>query len=469
MFMSAIPSADVSFAVTLYHDVEQDFDSDADPEECRRVVREFLKLESKYGVSVTYNVVGRIFEEQPDLVEWIVAGGHEVAFHSYEHQPDWQPKYYIPNVESCRRASKAPLGYSSPRSEWDEATLKSLWGNRFVWNAEYDESSGPYLIHKGLVRLPIATDDWFVHTGEQTIDEWVRLFRDLTRSRRYFGFGSHDSFTSFAVDERLKAWENVLRTVRDSGILALTFLEAADLFRRTELSRYYTTEAKEWNRATRKLYRTKRFIELLLHEANKLRKPVVADLGSGGGVLSYPLRGISDEIFCVDNSPGMLAEVNPSLKPVLGEATDSGLPDDSIDLIICARVVEYLSRPDALAEEMVRIGKMGATFFVTFPAAEVGKPGGESILHQIRRYFTKDGGESIPDRIRRYFTKDEVLEWARQIGPCRVVGVQYIAKEPGSEEETERYREMENNPPPGKKPSNWVCVGAVKKPERTFS
>ncbi len=49
--------------VTFYHDIEQDIDSDikADPEECRRIVNEFLRLEARYNIPVTYNVVGKLF------------------------------------------------------------------------------------------------------------------------------------------------------------------------------------------------------------------------------------------------------------------------------------------------------------------------------------------------------------------------------------------------------------------------
>ena len=38
-------------------------------EKCRWIVKEFLKLEKKHGVPVTYNIVGKLFREQPDLIE----------------------------------------------------------------------------------------------------------------------------------------------------------------------------------------------------------------------------------------------------------------------------------------------------------------------------------------------------------------------------------------------------------------
>ncbi len=205
------PPSDPRRALTLYHDIEQDLDSTADRDECRRVVREFLALEARYGVPVTYNVAGRLVSEQPDLIEWITGAGQEVAFHSYHHQPDWQPAYYADEVARCRKVSPEPRGYRSPRSQWDESTLTSAWQNGFLWNAESDQTASPYFIHEGLVRLPIAGDDWPVQTGEATLGQWVDGFGRLLDGRAYFGFGAHDSVASAAPRERLAAWEQVLQ------------------------------------------------------------------------------------------------------------------------------------------------------------------------------------------------------------------------------------------------------------------
>ena len=59
--MTATPTnaPEPSCIVTFYHDVEQDIDSEADPQACRDAVRDFLELERRYDMSVTYNVVGR--------------------------------------------------------------------------------------------------------------------------------------------------------------------------------------------------------------------------------------------------------------------------------------------------------------------------------------------------------------------------------------------------------------------------
>ena len=434
--------------VTFYHDIEQDLSSNAKREECRQVVKEFLELEKEYGVPATYNVVGKLYEEQPDLIRWILDSGQEVAFHSYNHQPDWKLEYYSDEIKLCSQLSSAPNGYRSPESKWDQSTLETLWDNGFLWNAEGDRHEEPYFIHEGLVRLPIAGDDWSLHTGALTIDEWVQRFVDLLKRRPYFGFGAHDFITSLNPKERLKAWEKVLQAAVEREVLLVNFSEAADLFRRAELARYYSTAAKRWNRGTTTLYRTKRFQELIRAEGEKLNRPVVADLGSAGGVLSSDLRNVARRIYLVDNAPGMIADIDADslIEACLGEATDSGLPDDLCDFVICARIVEYLFWPDQLADEIKRIGKIGATYLVTFPAFRGAPPSRE---------------ESAPGKVRRHFTADEIHEWARQIGPGRLLGIQYESAEPDGPEAEQRYRRIEESPPADEHPTNWVCIGTI--------
>ncbi len=186
-------------------------------------------------------------------------------------------------------------------------------------------------------------------------------------------------------------------------------------------------------------------------EAEKLERPAVADLGSGGGVLTTGLRDLASVIHCVDNSEGMVADVDSGgcVRPQLGEVTDSGLPDASIDLVVCARVIEYLFWPDLLADEIRRIAKPGATYFVTFPADR-----GE--------YAPRDGPP--PDRIRRYFTADDIERWASRIGPGRLHAVQYDAAEPTDGAAEDRYRARERSAPPAIAPPTGSTSARSKPP-----
>jgi len=122
------------------------------------------------------------------------------------------------------------------------------------------------------------------------------------------------------------------------------------------------------------------------------------------------------------------------------------IPDASIDMAVCARVIEYLFWPDLLADEIRRIARPGATYLVTFPAERGESP-------------SRNG--PAPDRIRRYFTAEEIERWASRIGPGHLHAVQYDAAEPSNGAEERAYRARERSAPPGDLPTNWVYIGQV--------
>lgn len=176
---------------------------------------------------------------------------------------------------------------------------------------------------------------------------------------------------------------------------------------------------------------------------------MVADLGSGGGVLTEQLKDIAEKIYCIDNAPGMVACANTKtrIKGLPGEATDSGLPRNSCDFVICARVIEYLFWPERLADEIRRIGRIGGTFFITFPALRKEAPPNEGVP---------------PDRIRHHFKPEEIQCWADCIGPGRLIGIQYDQAEPQGIDQEQAYRNLEQNPPPDIQPTNWVYIGTIR-------
>ena len=422
--------------IAFYHDTEQNFGIRVDAETCRHVVSEFLCIEKQYGISATYNVVGKIYREQPGLIDRIIQGGHEIAFHSYNHT--YEPENYQNEVALCRQLAPSIRGYRSPRSQWNESTLDALWQNGFVWTAENDAAREPYFIHKGLVRLPIASDDWALKLNEMSEDQWVQSFADLMGKRRSFAFGNHDCVVSLKPETRLKAYEKVIQLALKNKALIVNCSEAADMFRRAAVAKYYSRTAKDWNATNRELYRTKKLKELVRSEAQKLPKPVIADLGSAGGLLTTQLADVATTVYCVDNAPGMIRHVprNQVVKAQIGDVTNSGLPDSSVDYVIATRIVEYLYWPDQLANEIKRIGKLGAKYLLSFPAA---------------RKNSIYVGEAPPDRIRRYFTAPEVEGWTKQIGPGRLIGIfQNEEAEVGAQTNPAKYEVH-----------NWIYIGEI--------
>jgi SAM-dependent methyltransferase len=379
--------------VTFYHGVDGGTGFDA--------VDRLLDLEARLGVTATYNIDAPVFLSQPALVARILESGHEVALHQ-----------------------------SAPGSAADVPT-----GLR--WSAEPDEAREPYFVRRGLVRLPIAAG--------------VDGFEAALETRRYFGWRSHEDILSPGADASLGAYARLIELARARRVLPVTFAQAADLYRRAALAALYDRTAAAWNQRTRVLYRTRRFEEIIRDETIRLDRPSVVDLGSGGGALTATLSDIASVIYCVDNSAGMLEQLPAAdvVRPILGEVTHSTLPDGAADLIVCARVLEYVYDPAFVADEIRRIGKKGATVIATFPAL-----GDEAPANDPR----------VDALLRKAFTREDVAAWGRLVGAGNVFPVQYDAREPSGPAEEAAYRELERIRPPDRIPTNWVFVGRVAGP-----
>jgi hypothetical protein len=370
------------------------------------MVEEFLKLEKKYNIPATYNVVGKLFNQQPDLIERILNEGQEVAFHSFNHQSDWNPQYYSNEIDLCRKVSPIPTGYRSPRSQINQSAVKTIWEKGFLWNAEGDYHTEPYFIYKGLVRLPITGDDWSLHMGKVNADKWVQDFSKLLKSRTYIAFGLHDFVASLDPEKILQAWEKILQIAVESEALLLNFSEAAELFRRTALSRYLN--ANKIKVKTSSSYITKTLGTIIKREAEKLGNPVIVNIYYLNKIFPISLKEFARKMFSVSIESGLFSdcEFNGSLEMRDDKVSDSKSQKNFTDLIICTNTIEYLFWPNQLAAEICRIGKIGATIIITFP----------SVCKNI-----SSNNESILERIKHYYSRKEIQEWSNQIGPGEII------------------------------------------------
>ncbi|MGA1821942.1 MAG: polysaccharide deacetylase family protein [Thermoplasmatota archaeon] len=215
--------------VTFYHDIEQNIDSSADVDRCRDAVNELLKIEKKHGIAATYNIVGKLYKEQPGMIRRIIDSGGEVAFHSFNHQNDWKPAYYGNEVRLCREASPLPTGYRSPRSQWNLSTLKALEKFNFIWSAESDPHGEPYLIRDRLIRLPISQDDWILYKRKIPFKDWRQQFMKGIGRRNYYAVGTHDYILSEGEDF-IDNWEKLIEGAVESNIYTVSFMQGADLY-----------------------------------------------------------------------------------------------------------------------------------------------------------------------------------------------------------------------------------------------
>lgn len=76
------------------------FDDGPIPEVTPRV----LEILDRYGVKATFFMVGENIDKHPDIFRQVVAGGHSVGNHTYNHLKGWQTPYeeYLANLQKCQ-------------------------------------------------------------------------------------------------------------------------------------------------------------------------------------------------------------------------------------------------------------------------------------------------------------------------------------------------------------------------------
>ena len=87
---------------------------------------------------------------------------------------------------------------------------------------------------------------------------------------------------------------------------------------------------------------------------------VIADIGVGTGILSRLFLENGNTVFGVDPNDEMLQYASTSLRAyphfnsVKGTGENTGLPDNSVDLVVCAQTFHWLN-PDSAQKEFRRI------------------------------------------------------------------------------------------------------------------
>ncbi|MCK6456300.1 MAG: polysaccharide deacetylase family protein [Phycisphaerae bacterium] len=194
-----------------------------------------LELLRDCGARATFNCVAKISLVAPQRIAEILAAGHEVACHGYEHEsprdlPDEALDRMLANcVEAFGQIGHRPRGFRSPRSHWDRRLLQRLAPHGFAYSAEHDAAPAPYALSFGdasLWRMPIATDDWddVRHPGQServSRDHLNRLHRRFAR-HTYLALGYHPWLLAGNPHrvERLKA---MIRQAMASGVRMCAF------------------------------------------------------------------------------------------------------------------------------------------------------------------------------------------------------------------------------------------------------
>ena len=135
------------------------------------------------------------------------------------------------------------------------------------------------------------------------------------------------------------------------------------------------------------------YLTSLLPESGSAAPPgVVADVGAGTGKLTelFAQRGI--QVYGIEPNDDMRAHLAlalvdyPDAKAIVGSAEDTTLPDNSVDLIVCAQALHWFDA-ESFWKECQRIGKPNAIVAAVYNNMDGGRGG----LHRqtaVDEFFT---------------------------------------------------------------------------------
>ncbi len=168
-------------------------------------LKEILRIERRLNIKATYNVVGQLV---PELRGAIEADDHCLGFHSYDHQDFTKSA----QLGRCREIDYRLKGYRPPQSKiTGELTDENLLLHNFEWLASSVSSLGvhrPELRH-GLVKIPIAFDDWNLYRGSTTWQAWQQQALQTIERSEFVAFSMHDCYAQFWLPHYVSFLEKV--------------------------------------------------------------------------------------------------------------------------------------------------------------------------------------------------------------------------------------------------------------------
>ncbi|NSW91142.1 MAG: class I SAM-dependent methyltransferase [Firmicutes bacterium] len=165
----------------------------------------------------------------------------------------------------------------------------------------------------------------------------------------------------------------------------------------------------------------KEFIDYLYINTGFSTESIIADIGSGTGILTRLLLDRGSHVIGVEpnkemrNAAEKLLEEYPKFISVEGTAEATGLSDKSVDHIICAQAFHWFNR-DACKKEFERILKAGGKVVLVWNKRIVKEDGFSAGYEILLRTYANDYNEVnhklITEEELKTFFKDRVLSKA---------------------------------------------------------
>jgi len=190
--------------------------------------------------------------------------------------------------------------------------------------------------------------------------------------------------------------------------------------------------AQEWdlnpNRVKSALKTTRKIKELL-----DIKDKDILDFGAGTGLVAFDLFEDAKSVTAMDNSQGMLAEIErksdkagiTNIKTLLLDADDEKLPKNSYDLIVTAMTLHHIKNPQEFIRDMKDALKSGGYVAISDLESEDGSfhsMGNDDVEHfgfdkeTIAEYFKEVGLEVF------YLETNEVIKKHREFPIFLAIG-----------------------------------------------
>lgn len=226
--------------LTIFHDYEGSYANKDKKEASYHGVNRMLVIEKRHNVRTTYNIVGKLAEDFPEIINRIIESGHEVASHTYKH--DFMT--YL-NKKEIDKDIKATIkvfsnfgvnikGLRSPQNRWSFSQLSAMYENGMLWSAENDPADFPYYILPGkLLRFPVTTADFRLYAQGLTPGEvnlhFMEEVKRIVKNKCYGSIGFHP-WVQGEDEKRLNAYDEFLSKVAVMPNLKIkTFSQAVEI------------------------------------------------------------------------------------------------------------------------------------------------------------------------------------------------------------------------------------------------
>jgi peptidoglycan/xylan/chitin deacetylase (PgdA/CDA1 family) len=213
------------------------------------MIARLLDLFAEEGVKVTWITVGKIAEQQTDILRRAVAEGHEIGGHGYDHEqidglPEEEQRLVIDRtMDALQRTGFQPKGFGAPRNSITDIARDRLIERGFLYDgsAAYDPMESyldpQFARHgttgdSGILVIPfIIPNDWDARylaglSGPEMLGEWTRRLDKVSGDGEpVFVLDIHQWIA--AQDENFEAVRGFIHAVKRRPNCRIRTMEAA--------------------------------------------------------------------------------------------------------------------------------------------------------------------------------------------------------------------------------------------------